>query len=228
VVDLVSALKVIHNPASGSALIRLLAGPRWRIGAKDLERLHHYANRKSKVTDELREKINLGLAPEDALSLVDALDLLLEENQDLTTIGFSELTLSRLRDAAKLFQIMRQQTGLGLVEFVRSVEQELWLDIEVQANPRRKNPMAHLNAFAAIVAGYASSNNQPHLGGFLSWLEFADEKERIETFIKDSCNGLGFDKEIFRQEFESHPDTIESFYNKKREEWARKKETRVN
>ena len=55
-----------------------------------------------------------------------------------------------------------------------------------------------------------------------------DEKERIETFIKDSCNGLGFDKEIFRQEFESHPDTIESFYNKKREEWARKKETRVN
>jgi DNA helicase-2/ATP-dependent DNA helicase PcrA len=190
VVDLVSALKVIHNPASGSALIRLLAGPRWRIGAKDLERLHHYANRKSKVTEELREKINLGLAPEDALSLVDALDLLLEENQDLTTIGFSELTLSRLRDAAKLFQIMRQQTGLGLVEFVRSVEQELWLDIEVQANPRRKNPMAHLNAFAGIVAGYANSNNQPHLGGFLSWLEFADEKERFEVPNTSASKGV--------------------------------------
>ena len=167
-----------------------MAGPRWRIGAKDLERLHHYANRKSKVTDELREKINLGLAPEDALSLVDALDLLLEENQDLTTIGFSELTLSRLRDAAKLFQMMRQQTGLGLVEFVRSVEQELWLDIEVQANPRRKNPMAHLNAFAGIVAGYANSNNQPHLGGFLSWLEFADEKERFEVPNASASKGV--------------------------------------
>ncbi|CAB4552335.1 unannotated protein [freshwater metagenome] len=190
VVDLVSALKVIHNPASGSALIRLLAGPRWRIGAKDLERLHHYANRKSKVADELREKINLGLAPEDALSLVDALDLLLEENQDLTTIGFSDLALSRLRDAAQLFQRMRQQTGLGLVEFVRSVEQELWLDIEVQANPRRKNPMAHLNAFAAIVAGFANSNNQPHLGGFLSWLEFADEKERFEAPNSSASQGV--------------------------------------
>jgi DNA helicase II / ATP-dependent DNA helicase PcrA len=190
VVDLVSALKVIHNPASGSALIRLLAGPRWRIGAKDLERLHHYANRKSKVADELREKINLGLAPEDALSLVDALDLLLEDNQDLTTIGFSDLALSRLRDAAQLFQKMRQQTGLGLVEFVRSVEQELWLDIEVQANPRRKNPMAHLNAFAAIVAGFANSNNQPHLGGFLSWLEFADEKERFEAPNSSASQGV--------------------------------------
>ena len=190
VVDLVSALKVIHNPASGSALIRLLAGPRWRIGAKDLERLHHFANRKSKVADELREKINLGLAPEDALSLVDALDLLLEDNQDLTTIGFSNLALSRLKDAAQLFQRMRQQTGLGLVEFVRSVEQELWLDIEVQANPRRKNPMAHLNAFAAIVAGFANSNNQPHLGGFLSWLEFADEKERFEAPNSSASQGV--------------------------------------
>jgi DNA helicase-2/ATP-dependent DNA helicase PcrA len=70
---------------------------------------------------------------------------------------------------------------MPLVEFVRSVEQELWLDIEVQANPRRKNPMAHLNAFAAIVSGYAGSNHQPNLGGFLNWLEFADERERFEA-----------------------------------------------
>ncbi|MFM2030748.1 MAG: hypothetical protein RI927_368, partial [Actinomycetota bacterium] len=39
VVDLVSALRVIHDPAAGSQLIRLLTGPRWRIGAKDIERL---------------------------------------------------------------------------------------------------------------------------------------------------------------------------------------------
>lgn len=190
VVDLVSALKVIHNPAAGSALIRLLAGPRWWIGAKDIERLHHFANRKSKVAEDLREKVNSSLAPEDALSLVDALDLLLDQNQDLDKIGFSEQALLRLRDAAVLFQAMRQQTGLGLVEFVRSVEQELWLDIEVQANPRRKNPLAHLNAFAGIVAGYAASNNQPHLGGFLNWLEFADEKERFEIPNSSSQKGV--------------------------------------
>ncbi|MEY3677286.1 MAG: hypothetical protein RL351_513, partial [Actinomycetota bacterium] len=76
VVDLVSALRVIHNPAAGTQLIRLLAGPRWRIGAKDLERLHRYANRKARVEEELREKVQSGLAPEDAVSIVDALDLL--------------------------------------------------------------------------------------------------------------------------------------------------------
>lgn len=180
VVDLVSALRAIHNPAAGTQLIRLLAGPRWRIGAKDLERLHRYASRKARVEDELRERIQEGLAPEDSLSIVDALDLILDEKEP-EKIGFSEVGLVRLKDAARLLRQMRQQTGMSLVEFVRSVEQELWLDIEVQANPRRKNPMAHLNAFAAIVAGYAGSNNQPHLGGFLNWLEFADERERFEV-----------------------------------------------
>lgn len=180
VVDLVAALRVIHNPAAGTHLIRLLTGPRWRIGAKDIERLHRYASRKSRVEEELREKIQAGLAPEDSLSMVDALDLILSENEP-EKIGFSEAGLARLRDAAQLFRNLRQQTGMSLVEFVRTVEQELWLDIEVQANPRRKNPMAHLNAFASIVAGYAGNNHQPHLGGFLNWLEFADEREKFEV-----------------------------------------------
>lgn len=179
VVDLVSALRVIHNPAAGTQLIRLLAGPRWRIGAKDLERLHRYANHKARVDEEIRDKIQSGLAPEDALSIVDALDLILDEKEP-EKIGLSAAGLVRMQDAALLLRSMRRQTGMSLVEFVRSVEQELWLDIEVQANPRRKNPMAHLNAFASIVAGYAGSNNQPHLGGFLNWLEFADERERFE------------------------------------------------
>ncbi len=179
VVDLVSALRVIHNPAAGTQLIRLLAGPRWRIGAKDIERLHRYASRKARVEEELREKIQSGLALEDSLSIVDALDLLLDEKEPEKT-GISVTGIARMRDSAQLLRAMRQQTGMSLVEFVRSVEQELWLDIEVLANPRRKNPMAHLNAFASIVAGYAGSNNQPHLGGFLNWLEFADERERFE------------------------------------------------
>ena len=179
IVDLVSALRVIHNPAAGTQLIRLLSGPRWRIGVKDLERLHRYANIKTRVEEDLREKIQSGLAPEDAVSIVDALDLLLEE-KDPEKFGFSTTGLPRLKDAARLLRAMRRQTGMSLLEFVRSVEQELWLDIEVQANPRRKNPMSHLNAFANIVAGYAGSNHQPHLGGFLNWLEFADERERFE------------------------------------------------
>ena len=180
VVDLVSALRVLHFPQSGSQLIRLLSGPRWRIAPKDIERLHKYAVHKSRMFDnELEQRVRESVAQEDAVSLVDALDLLLEEKSPDKT-GLSDSSLARLRDAAALLRNMRRRVGIPLVEFVRALEQELWLDIEVTANPRRKNPMAHLNAFASVVSGFASSNPQPSLGGFLDWLEFADQRERFE------------------------------------------------
>ena len=181
VVDLICALRVIHFPEAGSQLIRLLTGPRWRIGAKDIERLHRYATRLAKpIDDDLKVRQQEGLAKEDAVSIVDALDLLLEEKTP-EKIGFSDQGLPRLKDAAVTLRNFRRKTGMPLAEFVRVVEQELWLDIEVAANPRRKNPMAHLNAFAAVVSSYAGSNNRPHLGAFLEWLEFADERERFEV-----------------------------------------------
>ena len=181
VVDLISALRVIHFPEAGSQLIRLLTGPRWRIGAKDIERLHRYATRLAKpVDEELKVRQHEGLAKEDAVSIVDALDLLLEEKTP-EKIGFSDQGLTRLKDAALTLRNFRRKTGMPLAEFVRVVEQELWLDIEVAANPRRKNPMAHLNAFAAVVSSYSGSNHRPNLGAFLEWLEFADERERFEV-----------------------------------------------
>ncbi|MBP6087178.1 MAG: ATP-dependent helicase [Rhodoluna sp.] len=181
IVDLISALRAIHYPDAGSQLIRLLTGPRWRIGAKDIERLYRYASRLASPEDaamKLRQQDNL--AKEDAISIVDALDSLLEERNP-EKIGFSDQGLPRLKDAAQTLRNFRRRTGMPLVEFVRVVEQELWLDIEVAANPRRKNPMAHLNAFAAVVSSYAGSNARPHLGAFLEWLEFADERERFEV-----------------------------------------------
>lgn len=181
IVDLVCALRVVHSPDAGSQLIRLLTGPRWRIGAKDIERLHRYASRLVKTEDEaLKMKQQEGLAREDAVSIVDALDLLLEEKNP-EKIGFSDVGLPRLKDAAQTLRNFRRRTGLPLVEFVRVVEQELWLDIEVTANPRRKNPMSHLNAFAGVVGSYAANNNRPYLGAFLDWLDFADQRERFEV-----------------------------------------------
>ena len=175
IVDLVSALRVIHSPDSGTEVIRLLTGARWRIGAKDIQRLHDFARRINKLQKNAEE-----FASEDALSLVDALDLL-REPREANFSKIPEPALSRMIDAAELLAKLRRQTGLPLAQFVRMVEQELWLDIEVVANPRRPHPMAHLNAFANIVAGYAASNHKPYLGAFLTWLEFADEREKFEV-----------------------------------------------
>ncbi len=179
IVDLVSALRVIHLPTAGSQLIRLLTGPRWRVGAKDVERLYRFASRTARYSDA-GTKLPEEYAVEDATSLVDALDLMLEDRH-ANRSKVSDLGVARMRDAARTLQAMRAKTGMGLPEFVRAVQEELWLDIEVTANPRRKNPMSHLNAFANVVSGYAQANNNPTLGSFLDWLQFADEREKFEV-----------------------------------------------
>ena len=175
IVDLVSALKVVHNPTSGASLLRLLAGPRWRIGAKDIQQLYMFAKKISGFDNE--DGVDL-LGEEVGFSIVDALDELLDRRALKT--GISETGLIRMKDCAKLFRKLRYQTGLALPDFVRVVEQELWLDIELTANPNRMQPMANLNAFANVVSNYANSYS-PTLGGFLEWLEFAAEKESFET-----------------------------------------------
>lgn len=180
IVDLVSALKVVQSPNSGAALIRLLAGPRWRIGPKDISRLHRWARSIGKMSDDqLKAKVEDGLGAEYETSLVDALDLLADEKKD-SLYGMSESSLARLVDAGQTMRKLRQQTGLPLSEFVQYVSRELHLDIELAANPRRVNPFSSLNSFFNIVANYEAGSTV-YLGSFLEWLDFASGKEKIEV-----------------------------------------------
>ena len=177
VVDLIAALRVIHYPSAGANLMRLLAGPRWQVEPKDLERLARYSRSLAKFWSRDSSRVS---GAEAEASIVDALDYLLDE-EDLDRIpSFSERGLAALKNCASLLRSLRLRTGMPLPEFVRAVEQELWLDIELAANPKRLDPMANLNGFANLVLGYAEGAN-PTLGGFLEWLEYADQKDRFET-----------------------------------------------
>lgn len=172
IVDLVSALKVIQRANSGSELIRLLAGARWRIGVKDIDRLFVIAKKLSGPRQE-------GVFREE-LTIVEALDQVLNEKLELLS-SFSAPTLARLQDAALLFRNLRSSTSLPLADFVRVVAEELWLDIELRANPKLVNPLAQLQSFYEIVAGFGSGSASALLGPYLNWLDYATKKERFEV-----------------------------------------------
>ena len=180
IVDLVSALKVIQLADSGSELIRLLTGARWRIGIKDIDRLHVLSRKLSGPRQE-------GVFS-DPLTLVEGLDAVLSENLELHG-EFSKESLQRLQDAARLILNLRSATALPLAEFVRLVAEELWLDIELRANPKLRSPLAHLQAFYEIVAGFGSGSASSLLGQFLGWLDYALKKERFE--IPKVTSGAG-------------------------------------
>lgn len=180
IIDLVSALRVVHSPNANGHLVRLLAGPRWRIGAKDIQRLHRWSRKLSKQANEdLVGLVEDSLGPEYESSLIDALDLLVDLEK-ASLYGMSQESLNRLRDAGSFLRGLRAQTGLPLTEFVRYVARELHLDIELAANPRRVNPLAHLNAFYSMVANYAAAA-PTYLGAFLEWLDFAESREKLDV-----------------------------------------------
>jgi len=171
IVDLVSALKVVQRVDAGSEIIRLLAGARWRIGPKDIDRLFVIAKKLSGPRQE-------GVFRQE-LTIIEALDEVTSESLDLLS-EFSPESLRRLRDAATLFRNLRSATSLPLADFVRVVAEELWLDIELRANPKLKNPMAQLESFYETVASFGTSSAGSQLGAFLNWLDYATKKERFE------------------------------------------------
>jgi DNA helicase-2/ATP-dependent DNA helicase PcrA len=181
IVDLVSALKVIQRVDAGSELIRLLTGARWRIGAKDIDRLFVIARKLSGPRQE-------GVFRQE-LTIVEALDEVTSESLDLLS-EFSPESLGRLRDAATSFRNLRSATSLPLVDFVRVVAEELWLDIELRANPKLKNPMAQLESFYETVAGFGTSSAASQLGSFLNWLDYASKKERFELPKSNPAAGV--------------------------------------
>ncbi|MEY3029326.1 MAG: hypothetical protein RL198_723 [Actinomycetota bacterium] len=182
VADLVSALRVIFEVDSGIYLMRLLAGPRWRIGAGDIAALSHYA---AKQTRNLEEFDN-GLA----LTLTESLDDLLLMKQPPT--GMTPSGFERMQSAANLFRKIRKYYGLGLSELARLIAEELQLDIELIASSldTAADPLRNLNAFYRLLDDYENRAVRPSMSEFLEWLNYAADHERLEPPSGSESKGV--------------------------------------
>jgi DNA helicase-2/ATP-dependent DNA helicase PcrA len=193
IADLVSALSVLNNPSAGSELIRLLAGSRWRIGVRDLRALRGVAswlNRRDYAQHPLAEDVvdllRASVAADESGSIVDALDFLATAREGHTQLaGFSELGLTRLREAGTMFARLRARAGLDLLDYVTLVEQELQLDIEVVANEFRALGGANTEAFFDALAGYIAVDDSASLAGFLGWLREAEWRDGLSPRPED-------------------------------------------
>ncbi|GAA3442088.1 ATP-dependent helicase [Planomonospora venezuelensis] len=184
VADVVATLRVLYDPTAGDALVRLLSGPRWRIGPADLKELGERArelNRENRedgspVTDPLDQVV--AELSEERGSLVDALDELPDrpEWQDL----FSPLARVRLVAMAQELRALRARAGQPLPDLITEVERRLGLDIEVAARGAAAGPFAaraDLDAFVDAASRFAGDSEDPTLGAFLAFLKAADEEE---------------------------------------------------
>ncbi|WP_430592575.1 UvrD-helicase domain-containing protein [Humidisolicoccus flavus] len=190
IADITSALRVVSDPDANNALLRLLAGARWRIGPKDLWELGSYARLLQRrgldgkqLSDELQAKLRASTASDAHESLVDALDELSRNTGGAAVLErFSEQGLLRMQEAGRLFADLRRHAGLPLIEFIRLVERRLHLDIELAANPGRRRGRANLDAFLSEVQSFTASDSLGTLGSLVSWLDRAENsKSEMQT-----------------------------------------------
>lgn len=189
VVDVVSALRVVSDPSAGSALIRLLAGPRWAVGLPDLRELAALARRIARhdaalqpLAPEVVEQIR-GSAGDDGGSLVDALDFVLRHPSDHGWLaGFTPAARDRLREAGAVFAGLRQAVGMPIPELVRLIEVELRLDVELAANEARgpaRIASAQLRAFVDELHAFLAADESGSLSSLLAWLDHAEQLDEF-------------------------------------------------
>ncbi|KGM08448.1 hypothetical protein N869_11550, partial [Cellulomonas bogoriensis 69B4 = DSM 16987] len=183
VVDLVAALQCAHDPSRGDALMRLLTGPRVRLGLADLHALSDRATELAGPRPVRDPRDPGGPAPDvvDERSIVDALDDL----PDPTWVSprgrsLSDLGHRRLVGLAGVLRALREQTFLPVVDLVAEAERLLDLDIEVAARPgtHHAGARANLDAFRSVAASFGDSDEHGTLGAFLAWLDAAQREER--------------------------------------------------
>ncbi|MEV5411680.1 UvrD-helicase domain-containing protein [Thermopolyspora sp. NPDC052614] len=200
VADIVATLRVLYDPGAGDALVRLLAGARWRIGPRDLHQLGEVAReldrqlrsgpdgtegpdggpdgRSDGGSGGAADPLDQALAELKAErgSLIDALDELPDRPEWLAR--FSPAAQERLPRLALELRVLRAHAGQPLPDLITEVERRLGLDIEVAA--RGGGPLAaraDLDAFLDAAARFAGDSEDATLGAFLAYLKAAETEE---------------------------------------------------
>ncbi|TML21308.1 MAG: ATP-dependent helicase [Actinobacteria bacterium] len=163
--DVVSTLRVLADPGEGAALLRLLTGPRWRIGPRDLVMLHRRARALGSTVD--------GAERFEEPSLVEALDDLGDADQ-YSPEGYGRF--ARLRDELRG---LRRRLDQPLPDLVADIERTIGLDVEVATRPGDAGlARAHLDAFGVTAARFATEAEGATLTAFLAYLAAAEAEER--------------------------------------------------
>ncbi len=174
VADVVAMLRLVADPTAGAAAMRVLTGPRWRLGARDVAALWRRAVAiASAARPDSAERIAAAAGPDaDTAGLADAIA------DPGPASAYSTAGYSRIVALAEELSVLRGHLGHPLPDLVAEVRRLLGVDYEVRATL----PVAsgwtgteQLDAFADVVSGYAdpATASPASIDGLLAYLDAA-------------------------------------------------------
>ncbi|MDF2586004.1 MAG: ATP-dependent helicase [Mycobacterium sp.] len=177
VADVVAMLRLVVDPTGGAAAMRVLTGPRWRLGARDIAALWQRA-------------VDLDVPPPGQLGAMERIVAKAAPDADTACLAdaICDPGPAELYSAAgypRIVALGRELTGLRahlthpLPELIAEIRRVLGVDVEVRAArpvPAGWGGTEHLDAFGDVVADFAArSDGAP--AGLLAYLDVAADVE---------------------------------------------------
>lgn len=180
VADLVAMLRLTADPTAGAAAVRVLTGPRWRLGARDVAALWRRAV----------ALVNVGGPPPDAASAMAEIVAQIGPDADAPCLAdaicdpgpaeaYSDSGHTRIVALGRELTALRAHLAGPLPELVAEVRRLLGVDAEVRA----AQPVTagwtgteHLDAFGDVVADFAA-RGAATMSGLLGYLDIAEQVE---------------------------------------------------
>jgi DNA helicase-2/ATP-dependent DNA helicase PcrA len=176
VLDVLSLLEVVEDVTANPALLRLLTGPRWNIGPRDLALLGRRAAALSGRTRRPHDDATLaqelaraveGTDPTEVVALADALD-------DPGDLPYDPRARARFADLSRVVHRVRSHVGEPLLDLARRAVRALDLDIELEAG-EVEGASDNLATFLDAVADYAAADRYASLTGLVAYLRAEEE-----------------------------------------------------
>ncbi|MFJ6404556.1 UvrD-helicase domain-containing protein [Streptomyces hydrogenans] len=187
VADLVAVCEVLQDPGANASLVRLLTGPRWRVGPRDLALLGrrarllvHHGAPGADPGQRLAAAVE-GVDPAEVISLADALDTFLDSSGHTDDgLPFSAEARVRFARLAAELRSLRASLADPLMDVLHRVLTVTGLEVELSASPhalaaRRRETLGN---FLDVAAGFASLDGEASLLAFLGFLRTAVRFEK--------------------------------------------------
>ena len=175
VADVVAMLRLVADPGAGAAAMRVLTGPRWRLGGRDVAALWRRAVDLDDVGGQRdrasADEVVAQAAPDaDTACLADAI------SDPGPANAYSPEGYRRIVALGRELTALRGHLTHPLPDLVAEVRRVLGVDAEARA---ARPPSAgwsgteHLDAFADVVADFAAARPGAAVSGLLAYLDAA-------------------------------------------------------
>ncbi|MBS2963673.1 ATP-dependent helicase [Actinocrinis puniceicyclus] len=178
VADLVAMLDVLDDPIANASTVRLLTGPRWRIGPRDLALLGRRARELVRpLAAAGASALDLVAANSDPTDVVSLSDALADPGDQLPYSA-----QARRRFAQFAAEIRRLRRGLSepVLDVLHRILQETGLDVELAASPAafRQRCAETVGAFLHVAGDFTGLDGEQSATAFRAFLRASAEHER--------------------------------------------------